>query len=168
MSDLIVFQRLAEVLEQYGEAIAEQYKQNLTDSGRNASGKLYNSIRSQVTVNNTTYDVELNLEEYWKWIENGRPPTQSSTPSNPPLRERILEWIRIKPVLPTPIDGKLPTEEQLAYLITRKIHREGFEGKPDLSDAMDSLLDEWENRIEEAMDADVVDCFDRVWALLES
>lgn len=166
MSDLIMFQRLADVLNDFGVAIGEQYKQNLLDSGRNASGKLYNSIQSQVTVNGMTYDVELVMEEYWKWIENGRPPTTSTTPSNPPLREKILEWIRVKPVLPKPIDGKLPTEEQLAFLITRKIHREGFEGKPDLSNALDSVVDVWEQKIEDAMDADVMDCFDKVWALL--
>lgn len=168
MNELIIFQRLANVLDDLGNAIGEQYKQNLLDSGRNASGKLYNSIHSQVTVNNMTYDVELVMEEYWKWIENGRPPTQTTTPSNPPLRELILEWIRVKPVLPTPINGKLPTEEQLAYLITRKIHREGFEGKPDLSDALDSVEAEWEQKIEDAMDADVMDCFDRIFALLDN
>ena len=166
MSDFIMFQRVAETLDEMGKAIGEAYKKNLTDSNRNASGKLYNSIHSQVTVNNMTYDVELMMEEYWKWLENGRPPTHTSTPSNPPLRERILEWIRVKPVLPRPIDGKLPTEEELAYLITRKIHREGFEGKPDLSDALDSVESEWEQKISDAMDADVMDCFDRIWALL--
>ena len=168
MSDLIIFQRLTDVLTEMGEAIGEQYKQNLLDSGRNASGKLYNSIKSQVSVNGMTYDVELNMENYWYWIENGRNPTTATTASNPPLRERILEWIRVKPVLPTPIDGKLPTEEQLAYLITRKIHREGFEGKPDLSDALDDVTVTWEQKIGDAMDADVLDCFDRIFALLEN
>lgn len=160
MNDLIVFQRLAEVLNDFGVAIGEQYKKNLTDSGRNASHALYNSIRSQVSVNGMTYDVELVMEEYWKYIEYG------TKPHFPPV-SKILEWVRIKPVLPTPMaNGKLPTEEQLAWMIAKKIDREGTEGKPDLSDALDSLLDEWEQKISDALDADVSDCFDRVWALI--
>ena len=166
MSELIKFQRLANVLEEFGNAIANQYKQNLLDSGRNASGKLYNSIHSQVKVNNMTYDVELEMQEYWKWIENGRPPTRTTTPSNPPLRELILEWIRVKPVLPTPINGKLPTEEELAYLITRKIHREGFDGKPDLSNALESAETEWKQKIEDAIDADVIESLDEIMLIL--
>lgn len=160
MSKLIMFQRLAEVLGDFGNAIAEQYKNNLTDSNRNASHNLYNSIRSQVSVNGMTYDVELSMLDYWKYIEYG------TKPHMPPVN-KILEWVQVKPVLPTPMrNGKLPTEEDLAWMIARKIEREGTEGKPDLENALDSLLDEWELKISEAMDEDVVEMFDRIWALL--
>lgn len=160
MNDLIMFQRLASVLNDFGIAIAEAYKQNLTNSERNASHNLYNSIHSQVSVNGLTYDVELVMEDYWKYIEYG------TRPHFPPV-DKILEWVRVKPVLPTPMsNGKLPTEKQLAWMIARKIEREGTEGKPDLSDALDSLLDEWEMKIEEALDEDVLESFDKVWALL--
>lgn len=160
MSDFIVFQRLAEVLGEFGEAIAEQYKANLTESNRNASHNLYNSIRSNVRVNGTTYDVTLSMESYWRFIEYG------TKPHMPPV-SKILEWVQIKPVLPTPMaNGKLPTEEQLSWMIAKKIEREGTEGKPDLENALESLLDEWERRISDALDEDITDCFDRVWALI--
>lgn len=160
MSDFIVFQRLAEVLGDFGEAIAEQYKANLTESNRNASHNLYNSIRSNVRVNGMTYDVTLSMESYWRFIEYG------TKPHMPPV-SKILEWVRIKPVLPTPMqNGKLPTEEDLAWMIARKIEREGTEGKPDLENALESELDMWESKIEDALDSDVLDSFDRVWALI--
>lgn len=160
MSDFIMFQRVADVLDEMGKAIGEAYKKNLTDSNRNASHNLYNSIKSHVRVNNTTYDVELDMEHYWKYIEYG------TKPHFPPVN-KILEWVRIKPVLPTPMqNGKLPTEEDLAWMIARKIEREGTEGKPDLENALESELDMWESKIEDALDSDVLDSFDRVWALL--
>lgn len=62
------------------------------------------------------------MEDYFKWAENGRGPGKF-----PPI-EKIKEWIRIKPVLPRQINSKLPTENQLAYLISRKIALEGTKG----------------------------------------
>ena len=121
------FSRLVEVLEQYGENVKGSYQGYLDSEGITASGSLRDSVSVGVDVDGHSYEVFLNLNKYWKWIEGGRPPTQNS--GNGELRRAILEWIRVKPVIPEPFNGKLPTEEQLAYLISRKIHREGYEGK---------------------------------------
>ena len=93
------------------------------------------------------------MEEYWKAIEDGRGPTKND--GNGELRRAILEWIRIKPVIPRPINGKLPTEAQLAFLISRKIHREGYEGRQPLKRTIERLRDEIYEDIQEAIEKDL-------------
>ena len=148
-----MFENLVECLSKLGEEIKESYKNKLESEGINASGKLSNSVKAQVTVNGNIYEIVLSLEDYWKYIEKGRPKTQNS--GNGELRRAILEWIRVKPVLPQPYNGKLPTEEQLAFLISRKIHREGYEGKQPLHNTLEDMKDTIYKEIEEALVKDI-------------
>lgn len=153
MEELIKYDHLKEVLERYAIALRNEYQDNLIRSDRVASGDLLNTVEYEVKDKKGTYTVSLRLQDYWKWVEGGRPPTQGG--GNGDLREAILKWIEVKPVLPRPDKkGKLPTPQQLAYLISRKIHREGYEGTQDLRKAQDSVWDRFVYEIYEAIDKD--------------
>lgn len=150
---LIKYDHLREVLERYAVALRNEYQDNLIRSDRIASGDLLNTVEYEVKDKNGTYTVSLRLQDYWKWVESGRPPTEKG--GNGDLRTAILEWIKIKPVLPRPDkNGKLPTPQQLAYLISRKIHKEGYEGSQDLRKATESVWDRFVYEIYEAIDKD--------------
>ena len=56
--------------------------------------------------------------------------------------------------MPREINGKLPTEQQLAYLIGRKSAQDGIAGTHDLANAKDTAKSEFENEIREALKAD--------------
>ena len=148
-----MFENLVECLTNLGEEIKEAYKDRLETEGINASGKLSNSVKAQVSVNGSVYEIVLQLEDYWKYIEKGRPSTQNN--GNGELRRAILEWIRVKPIIPQPYNGKLPTEEQLAYLISRKIHRYGYEGKQPLHHTLEDMKDRIYEEIEQALAKDI-------------
>ena len=157
---MIAFQHLQEALAQYADAITDRYKTNLEYSGRRASGELITSINSKVTVNGNEFSIELNLEDYWYYVENGR----SAGKFPPP--EKILEWIRLKPILPEPMaNGKLPTEQQLAFLIGRKIANEGFQGTNDLKRTMEEV--DFEQIIQDALDLDIMESVDELLLILE-
>lgn len=91
---------------------------NFGKSTVDASGELYRSIRSELT--DTGFVIY--AKEYAYYLEYGRGPTRNSGDGT--LRDRILQWIKDKGI--TPREG---TDEKayksLAYVITRKIHREG-------------------------------------------
>lgn len=148
-----MFEHLADTLQLWGEIVAEEYKNKLQGEDINASGKLSNSVKTVFAVNGNNYEVSLSLEDYWKQVEYGRQPTKND--GNGELRRNILEWIRVKPVIPTPFNGKLPTEEQLAYLISRKIHIYGYEGKQPLKRTIEELKVEIHRDIEEALSKDL-------------
>ena len=67
------------------------------------------------------YVVELTLPAYWYNVEFGRPPCPPSKHWVPV--DALKEWIRVKPIIPRPDDrGRIPTVDQLAFLINRAIN----------------------------------------------
>lgn len=148
-----MFENLIETLQEWGEIIAQQYKDTLNNEGITASGKLVNSVKTVFSQNGSLFEVSLSLEDYWKSIEYGRPPTKNS--GNGELRRAILEWITVKPVIKRPYNGKLPTDEQLAYLISRKIHTLGYEGRQPLQRTIDELRADIIRDITEAVQKDL-------------
>ena len=61
----------------------------------------------------------------------------------------------MKPVIPRPHDGRVPTEKQLAFLIARKIAREGTEGQGVLERALEDVTGEMMMSIKEAIIEDL-------------
>lgn len=87
-----------------------------------ASGKLANSLRYEIT------DTQLVIysEDYIYFSIYGRAPTTKAGPGT--VKDKIKQWIKDKGITSD------ISENQLAYLISRKIHREGnsiylFSGK---------------------------------------
>jgi hypothetical protein len=102
----------------------QELKNKIDINGTNASGDLSNSIKGIVKQNGKYIVISIQLQDYWKYVEYG------TKPHFPPL-DAIKKWISVKPVLPRPLkNGKLPTTNQLAYLIGRKISKVGTKAKP--------------------------------------
>lgn len=102
-----------------------ELKNKLKANDSYASGDLVNSIRGVVKQNGKYLVISIQLEDYWQYVENGR-----KAGKYPPINA-IKNWISVKPVLPRPLkSGKLPTANQLAFLIARKISKVGIKPKP--------------------------------------
>lgn len=130
----------------------EAYKQHIEDSGHNASGNLANSMTWDVEEGVNRYIITLTLPEYAKYVEEG------IKPHFPPI-DAIKQWIRIKPVMPRPLaNGKLPTENQLAYLISRKISLEGTKPTHLLENTMNDfqLIGKIYNKISEELQKTII------------
>jgi hypothetical protein len=139
--------------------LLDTYKQNITEANAIAHGDLVNAATyetNQWTLRwkGETLALVLFLPNYWRWIEQGRPPTQQS--EGGVLYPAILDWIRVKHIVPRPDTktNKVPTPERLAYMITRKIHREGYfspdhQGKHLLQNAIDQvdLIENFKNAL---------------------
>ena len=145
------------VLEKYSELLVQKYK----DKVPRASGKLADSVRYEMVIDDSTIIIGLWLQDYWKWIEDGRPKT--SNDGNGEVLRKIKDWISVKHIVPRPMTslktGKtyIPTEKQLAYLITRKIHNVGYSGSKPLERSMDEIRDDLTNALYEAIEKDVTD-----------
>ena len=122
------------------------YKNKLVDNNINASNTLHDNASTVIEVNGLTLSVSFNLEDYWKYVEYGRRPGK-----RPPI-DAIEQWIKVKPIVPDPINGKIPSTRQLAFLISRKIGREGTRAQRPLesavySDNMEMLINQLKNEI---------------------
>jgi hypothetical protein len=101
------------VLKKFGESLVADISQSIEQSGISASGDLQRSIYYKLTDNRlTVYGAP-----YAKTAEEGRGPTQKAGGD---LRSQIRRWIDDKGIIPDGI-----TKDSLAFLISRKIHREG-------------------------------------------
>lgn len=131
---------LLKVLDEYAKRFEELVKAKMIarDSrgwNRVASGALLASIKATVkTGAGGVYSVELKHKDYMKYIENG------TKPHFPPFKA-ILKWVREKPLPTRENSGNkgLPSEKSLAFLIQRKIGREGTEGKPIVARTQEEL-----------------------------
>ena len=161
MDKLIDLPHVQAVMEEMAIAIRNEYQDNLIRNDRIASGDLLNNIEYEVTRGDFTYTIYVKMKDYWYYVENGR-----KAGKWPPI-QNILDWIKIKPVLPRPnAKGKLHTPQQLAFLIARKIGKEGTEGTQDLRKATDTIWDTFEDRLYEAIDEDVDAAFIQIFHYL--
>ena len=158
MEELISWDNLKAVLEEYAIKLRNTYQDNLIKNDRIASGDLLNSVEYIVKSDNISISVSLQLANYWKYIE------WDTKPHFPPMN-KIAEWIKIKPVIPVPDrNGKLPTEKQLSYLIARKISEEGTEGTQDLHKALEVVNEEYRDKISDAIGKDVMKGFNVIFS----
>lgn len=146
----LTFDRLTAELESYGKAVAELYQQNLISSDRVASHKLLDTVSVSVRGGDGgTYEVTLSLQDYWKYVEEG------TRPHRPPY-SKILEWVKVKPVIPRPDKyGRIPKPEQLAWAVTKGIEKNGTVGSHDLERSVDDLYALFYPRIIQALTDDL-------------
>lgn len=156
MDTIMKWENLYKVLEEYAIELRNKYQDNLINNDRIASGELLNGVDYLVQMDNIQISVSLKLADYWKYCE------YDTKPHFPPV-DKILDWIKVKPILPDNRFGKLPTPDQLAFLIGRKISEEGTKGSNDLHNAINEVNNDFTARIEEAITKDISVEFDAIF-----
>ena len=163
-TDALTFDNLRKVLEAYGAKAQELYRYNLALKRKNASRKLSDSVEYVVKEDDQAFTVSLSLEDYWQYIEHGRKPGKF------PPTDAILSWIKVKPIIPRPMmsasvsglghkNTRIPKPEQLAYLIGRKIARDGIEPTPIMETTSKQVYDQFLADIRIALKKDIEDYF---------
>ena len=121
------------------EQIAQVYRDKMINAGYDPNGELM-KFNWVAEYNGNLFELHFNLPDYWQYAENGRRPGKFPPP------DAILKWIQVKRLLPRPgREGKLPSTNQLVYLISRKIALQGTTGKHLLQqtiDGTDDLIDQ--------------------------
>lgn len=138
------YNNLESVLRDYTNDLQIYLKKNVPI----ASGKLHNSIDVQVNKFGSIYKVSCRLDEVYKYIEEGR------KPGSFPNLDAIVKWIKVKPIIPRPYKGKLPTTNQLAFLIGRSIKKNGIKPKPFINNTVESVHNKYEQLIYSAIEKD--------------
>lgn len=150
------FPHTLEALNEYGQAVRDRYREKLTANNRpTRRDTLRSTAEYIVDVNGMTFAVSLDLASYWKYVE------ENTRPHWPP-RDAIVDWIMVKPVIPSGGGTRVPTVESLAFLIGRKISRDGTIGTHDLEHATAELSASWEMRIDYAINFDLAENFDLI------
>ena len=124
-----------------------------------ASGTLEKSLKYRLKIKGKNINVSIyakgKASQYFLARENGR-----RAGATPPPVSAILDWMRLKPIkLRDKESGKFqkPTEalkRQVAFLIARKIGRDGIKGWKAFDYAMENIWDEYEAKVVEAYGKD--------------
>lgn len=159
----VKWENARKVLEQYAERLIAQYRQNLTDDGSNASYELARTLSYRVAVGTSHFTVIISLQDYWKYLENGRRPygAQVSDIAHapratkfPPL-DAIAKWIQVKPVVPQVRNGKAPSVRSLAYLIARSIAVRGIKPRKGFQRAYEATIEGLRTALATAVATDI-------------
>lgn len=152
----IDLQNVRRVLDEYCRDFSRLYKDKLKKDGKSI-GHLDN-IETKINFNGTEITVILNVADYYKWVENGRKPYgkghtdyQSSPQGTYPPIAKIKDWIKDKNIVPKEYNGKLPTEDQLSFLIGRKIAYKGIEPGNQIKDTIQELNNIYITRLRSAL-----------------
>lgn len=98
----------------------------------NKAGTLADSHEVVLTTENTRSQVAIMANDYWYWQNKGRGITKEG--NDPALvRPKIDEWVKKLPDWYAKdkkdgTKGKKLTKDEQAFLVTRKIHKEGYKG----------------------------------------
>lgn len=132
---------LKEYFTDLGLEITNDLRHALRANDRNASGKTSDSIDFAVSEDRDKVVFEVTSSRVLRILESGRGPTRNDGPGH--VKEGIRQWIRDKG-----IRSEIP-EQSLVFLITRKIHREGYKGTPGLiTDTInDKLIEDIQQRV---------------------
>lgn len=111
--------------------------------------ELKDKINFEVQVGTRTYDIAFKGPEYWKWANNGRGPGKMP-PSAP-----IEKWIEKRGILPRSGHDTPAARKGLAFLIRRKIGKEGTTGSHFLEKSLQDQADHWFDVIANAIAQDI-------------
>ena len=149
------FSQTESLLNSFAQTIVNRYKDKISEY---ASGKLYKTIDYTITSqNNESYLVTINLEEYWIFLEKGR----RAGAKIPPV-SAIENWIKIRKIIPRPVtlkSGKqrIPTIQQLAYVIARSIARKGIAPRPFMRESIEETMKDFQSKLSAAVRKDVLE-----------
>ena len=119
------------IVQNWGNELISQMQNRLRANKTNASSSLSQSIEPQIKGTQSGYRLTVLMQDYWFYVENGRKPTKGG--GNGELYKNIYEWIRYKTPMQQKIaqsPDRIAATKSLAYVITRKIHREGTKAQP--------------------------------------
>lgn len=149
-TNALTFPNLEKALNNFISDFINTYKGLLIRDDKKASGDLLRSIKPiEINFESSKYTGSISLAYYWKYIEYGRRPGKFPPPN------KILDWVKIKPVIPRPVNGIKPTEKQLAFLISRKIARDGIEAGNQFKEALDLTWAKNKDYISDAISTDL-------------
>ena len=131
--------------------VIEKYMYFLSAAKNNNIPQYYelkDKISFKVDVSGNLFEVTFNAPEYWKYVNYGRPSGKM-----PPV-SAIEEWITRRRIVPES-NTSTPNVTSLAYVIARKIGREGTKGTKFLEKSLDEQKEYWMSTISSAIGEDI-------------
>lgn len=137
---------LQRVMSEYADYLKDSVKKNSPDYY-----ELPDKISFELQVGSKSYDIIFRAPIYWKWANYGRGPGKMP-PSAP-----IEKWIEKRGILPRSGHDTPTARKGLAFVIRRKIGKEGTHGSHFLEKSLQDQADHWFDEITNAIAQDITE-----------
>lgn len=146
-----MWENLTKALNDLGGLIRDTYADELSVDEKRATGDLIDTLDYIVVSGDDSFAVSLKMQDYWKYVEY-----DSEWSNYPPPYSKILQWVKVKNILPHPDkDGNLPTQEGLAWAIRHSIKENGIKGGHQLERTLDGARNTIDKVITDAIQKDI-------------
>jgi hypothetical protein len=161
---------LSKLLNKFGGDVVKDSKKNLDRRHSNSSGKLKKSISHKIKQDEKGIELGVFMEDYGVLLDAGQLghnrkilkgwnksifiPRGKGFTNKYPKVDAIKKWIRQKPITST------LNPKSLAFLISRKIYREGITPRLFMSDAYNKHYKKFDDSVLNATDKDIEDKLD--------
>lgn len=148
------FPNLYKIMNQIGQELVAELKKELQDKGKDASGKLINSLNYDLIQTDTGYDIKIISEPYLKFVDQGRRPGAKMPPSS-----KLVPWIESKGIK---FAGGTTTA-QAAYVIARSIGDKGIKPANVVESSMQKVYNNRKDDISKAVAKDYQEFIQKIW-----
>lgn len=147
-------ERTNRVIDNFNEKLGSKAKKKLTNS--RASGNLYTTFKLSKSDDEDIPNIEVTMEDYGDFVDEGRKPGKGV-----PV-EGLRKWVKQKGLVLQNSNGdslKMTDSRinSLAYVINRKIKREGIKPTNFLTAPLDELITIFSNDVADAYGDDLID-----------
>ena len=170
--------KIEDLLTEFGKQLVIDTQKSLKSKQRDSSlnSRLSTSINPQTTYESGKIVFKLTMNDYWDAVNSGRDPTSKG--GDGALRRNLIRWIKtrkLKVEISKRKEEKAKTlknkkvkksykkqtyetaVENLAFVIARKIHKEGYEGNNFFDEVInDGRIEKLQNEITELVKDDII------------
>lgn len=150
----MAFENTNKSLRKVGSLIRSELSKNLIRDNAIASGNLESNIDVRAFSSGSKFGIDILMLDYWKAVDEGR-----KAGKMPPVGkiEQWLSYPNVRDKLSGFRDKPVSDPQSLAYVIARKIGREGTKGNNFATDVFESGLLEGKitDALENALDEDI-------------
>ena len=126
---------IEKALNDFGSYIVQQSRTNLTKEGKNTTKGLYNSLEYNINVSKNSFQLDISMADYGKFIDKGVKGSKSSAkaPNSPfkytnkmPPSQVFSNWIVKKGFTPRNEKGQFQSRKSLQFAIARSVFLKGI------------------------------------------
>ena len=157
-----------ETLDKFIKHVVSQAKKNLTTSGKNASKKLYNSIKGESKAFPNSIGIYFDMEEYGFYQDKGvsgvrkKYDTPFSYKSKMPPPKAFDKWTIRRGIAPRGAGGKFQSRKGLNFAIARSIFEKGIKPSLFFTKPFEAAFKNLPNDMIESYGLDVEDLFNDI------
>lgn len=163
MDAITKYPNVAAAMSSIGAEFTAEYRAALHARSLSQSDTLPDSMDVEIIADDHELHLAIALAGYWYWVEKGRGPGKQ-----PPL-DNIIAWVEQTGLAAIEdVDGGNISVRSLAFLIARKIGREGTAGKNIVGDIVANNAERWTQRIRAAAVTDIQNEVNRIFKKLSA